>query len=140
MTPRPQNSHRRARGLLAQVRRLRSLRAIREWLALSLADVGREVARLTRRESYYDRSPVLVWEKKGGCSPDALRAYGTLIANQVASLLGTDDLGVEIEANSPLHVRVMRCCIECREWFELRRVGQRRCTSCVERRRSCNGR
>ena len=106
---------------------------MRLWLGLSLADVGREVARLIHRERDYDRRTVFGWESGKPMGQAERDAYGVLIANKLSSALGRT-VGVKIVANSPWHISAWTQCTKCGNWFEIHRAREIHCEQC--RRRS----
>lgn len=127
----PLNS--RKRGVerhLATLRHVNSPGKVRTWLGLSLADIGREIARLTGRPRAYDKAAVWHWEQGGVMTDEVRQAYGTMVANRLTAQLGRV-VGVRLAANSPWTITAWTKCKVCGGWFELRRRNQRRCTDCA---------
>lgn len=119
---------------LQRLATLKSARRVREWIDMSLAEMGEHVARLTGRPQPYVKSAVSAWENGSYMDVDIRRAYGILIANKLTALLDRE-VGVTIEANSPWHVIAWFQCA-CRKWTPLKRSNQQRCPSCTARRTS----
>jgi hypothetical protein len=131
----PLNS--RKRGVerpLATLRYVHSPKNVRAWLGLSLADVGREIARLTKRPRAYDKAAVWHWEQGNMMTAQVREAYGVMVANKLTVQLGRM-VGVKLVANSPWTLTAWAKCIECGTWFELRRRDRQRCEVCVQSRK-----
>lgn len=118
---------------LSAVRAVHSPKQARSWLQLSLAEVGREVARLIARKRAFDKTTVLFWERGGPTSAEVRQAYATLIANQLTQRLARV-VAVKLIANSPWHITAWTQCVECGQWFELMRRTQKRCGLCGKRK------
>ena len=128
----PLNSRKRSiERPLATLRHVRSPRNVRAWLGLSLADVGREIARLTTRPRAYDKAAVWHWEQGGVMTAQAREAYGVLVANKLTAQLGRV-VGVKLVANSPWTITAWIRCATCGAWFELRRRNQKRREGCIQ--------
>ena len=108
---------------LATLRHVNSPEKVRAWLGLSLADVGREVARLTGRRRAYDKAAVWHWEQGGVMTDEVRQAYGTMVANKLTAQLGRV-VGVKLVTNSPWTITAWTRCKDCSEWFELKRRSQ----------------
>lgn len=119
--------------LLPTLRVIQTPRQARAWLGLSLAEVGREVARLTGRKRAYDKTTVMFWERTRITAAEVRQAYATLMANRLTTLLGRT-IGVKLVANSPWHISAWTQCATCDQWFELHRRSHKRCPQCVLRR------
>ena len=115
---------------LAIVRHVDSSRKVRTWLGLSLADVGREIARLTSRRRAYDKAAVWHWEQGGVMTDEVRQTYGMMVANKLTAQLGRV-VGVKLVANSPWTITAWTKCKDCGGWFELRRRNQKRCETCI---------
>ena len=85
---------------LATLRHVHAPKNARAWLGLSLADVGREIARLTHRPRAYDKAAVWHWEQGGVMTAEVREAYGVMVANKLTAQLGRV-IGVKLVANSP---------------------------------------
>jgi hypothetical protein len=118
---------------LATLRYVHAPKNVRAWLGLSLADVGREIARLTRRPRAFDKAAVWHWEQGGVMTTEVREAYGGMVANRLTTRLGRV-VGVKLVANSPWTITAWTRCAICGAWFELRRCNQKRCEACVPRR------
>ncbi len=116
---------------LATLRYINSPEKVRAWLGLSLADMGREAARLTSRRRAYDRASVWHWEQGGVMTDEVRRAYGTMVANKLTAQLGRV-VGVKLATNSPWTMTAWTKCKDCSGWFELRRRNQKRCEACMD--------
>jgi hypothetical protein len=99
---------------------------------LSLAEVGREIARLTHRPRAYDKAAVWHWEHDGVMTTEVREAYGRLTANKLTAELGRL-VGVKLVANSPWTITAWTRCTDCGAWFELRRRQQKRCDACIHK-------
>jgi len=117
---------------LRRIIALRGPKKAREWLGLSLSEVGCEIARLTGRERPFDKRTVSGWEHGKPLSAAVRNAFGVLLANQLTARLGRV-VGVRMESNSPWRVTAWAQCRECRTWFHLRRAKQTRCEACRRR-------
>jgi hypothetical protein len=117
---------------LATLRYIHSPKNVRAWLGLSLADVGREIARLTKRSRAYDKAAVWHWEQGGVMTAQVREAYGVMVANKLTAQLGRV-VGVKLAANSPWTITAWTRCTTCGAWFELRRCNQKRCACCIQR-------
>jgi hypothetical protein len=117
---------------LATLRHVHAPKNARAWLGLSLADVGREIARLTHRPRAYDKAAVWHWEQGGVMTAEVREAYGVMVANKLTAQLGRV-IGVKLVANSPWFLTAWTRCAICGAWFELRRCNQKRCEACVQR-------
>ncbi len=115
---------------LATLRQVHTPKTARAWLGQSLADVGREIARLTRRLRAFDKAAVWHWEHGGVMASEAREAYGRLIANKLSAMLGRM-VGIKLVANSPWTLSAWTQCVDCGAWFELRRRRQKRCDACI---------
>jgi hypothetical protein len=115
---------------LATLRYVQTPEKVRAWLGLSLADVGREIARLTKRPRAYDKAAVWHWEQGGVMTDEVRQAYGTMVANKLTVQLGRV-VGVKLVANSPWTITAWTKCKDCGEWFELKRRSQKRCANCL---------
>ena len=122
----------RVRSPLAWVNVLKGPRKVRLWLGLSLADMGREVARLAERERVYDRRTVFGWERGKPMGQIERDAYGIQVANKLSAELGRI-VGVKLIANSPWHVTAWTACRKCGSWFELHRSRDIHCPECRQR-------
>jgi hypothetical protein len=118
---------------LATLRHVHAPKNVRAWLGLSLADVGREIARLTRRPRAFDKAAVWHWEQGGVMTAEVREAYGAMVANKLTAQFGRV-VGVKLVANSPWTISAWTRCAICGAWFELRRCNQKRCEACVQRR------
>lgn len=119
---------------LASLRVVHSPGQVRAWLGLSLAELGREIARLARRPRAYDKAAVWHWEHGGVMVSEVREAYGVLIANKLTAQLGRN-VGVKLMTNSPWTITAWTSCVICEAWFELRRHNQKRCTQCAGERK-----
>ena len=117
---------------LATLRYVHSPKNVRTWLGLSLADVGREIARLTKRSRAYDKAAVWHWEQGGVMTVEVREAYGVMVANKLTAQLERV-VGVKLVANSPWTITAWTRCTACGAWFELRRCNQKRCACCILR-------
>jgi hypothetical protein len=117
---------------LATLRHVHSPRNARAWLGLSLADVGREIARLTKRPRAYDKAAVWHWEQDGVMTVEVREAYGVMVANTL-TVQFRRVVGVKLVANSPWTITAWTKCMTCGAWFELRRRNQKRCELCIQR-------
>ncbi len=115
---------------LARMRTLTTPKKVRLWLGLSLADVGREVARLTARVRPYDRRTIFGWESSKPMGKAERDAYGILIANKLSDELGRV-VGVKLITNSPWRVTAWASCANCGSWFQLSRARSTRCKACA---------
>ena len=115
---------------LATLRHVHAPKNVRAWLGLSLADVGREIARLTRRPRAFDKAAVWHWEQGGVMTAEVREAYGAMVANKLTAQFGRV-VGVKLVANSPWTISAWTRCAICSAWFELRRCNQKRCEACV---------
>jgi hypothetical protein len=118
---------------LATLRHVHAPKNVRVWLGLSLADVGREIARLTQRPRAYDKAAVWHWEQGGVMTAQVREAYGVMVANKLTTRLGRV-VGIKLVANSPWTLTAWTRCVICGAWFELRRCNQKRCEGCIQRR------
>lgn len=110
------------RNSLQVIRHLKGLKALREWLGLSLKQAG----------DLCGVSGALVADWQSGhrkITGEAIEKFGSLAANKLTRDLGRD-VGVKIHVNSPLRITAWAICSECRGWFELKRVTDRRCGEC----------
>jgi len=111
------------RSDLAVLRDLKSIKAIREWLGMSLTEMG-----LAMQVS---RTTVADWQSgKNKITELKLRGIGQLVVDRLAKLIGRNDIGLEIEANSPIKISIKARCKVCKEWFDLHHAGTRRCEAC----------
>ncbi len=117
---------------LATLRYVHAPKNVRAWLGLSLADVGREIARLTKCPRTYDKAAVWHWEQDGVMTAQVREAYGVMVANKLTAQLGRV-VGVKLVANSPWTIMTWTRCTVCGAWFELRRCNQKRCACCIQR-------
>ncbi len=115
---------------LAILRRINSPEKARTWLGHSLADVGREIARLTGRPRPYDKAAVWHWEQGGVMADEVRQAYGTMVANKLTAQLGRV-VGVKLVTNSPWVLTAWTKCKDCGGWFELKKRNQKRCDNCI---------
>ncbi len=115
---------------LATLRQVHTPKTARAWLGLSLADVGREIARLTRRLRAFDKAAVWHREHGGVMTAEVREAYGRLIANKLIAALGRL-VGVKLVTNSPWALSAWTQCADCGTWFELRRRQKKRCDACI---------
>ena len=116
---------------LATLRHVQAPQNVRAWLGLSLADVGREIARLTQRPRAYDKAAVWHWEQGGVMTAQVREAYGVMVANKLTTRLGRV-VGIKLVGNSPWTITAWTRCAICGAWFELRRCNQKRCAGCVK--------
>ena len=100
------------------------------FVGLSLAEVGKELARLTDRRYPYSKAMVSKWKSGARVDPLIVEAFGVLIASRLTALMGRR-VGVRIALNSPWHVEPWAECIDCGAWFRLKRVNHKRCAQCV---------
>lgn len=122
-------------GVVSPLKRISTLtspKKVRQWLGLTLATMGAELARLTGRERAFDRRTVFGWESGKPMAQEIMDAYGTKIANKLTTEMGRT-IGVRVVANSPWHVTAWVKCVECSNWFQLHRAKQRRCDGCRAR-------
>jgi hypothetical protein len=106
-------------------RSIRGIKTAVHFLDLSYAEIGKEIARLTKRNYPYSKQRVHDWVKGAAVTKQVVKAFGTLLATAMTSRAGRK-IGVTIEKNSPWHVTVYGQC-ECGEYFRLRHARHRRC-------------
>lgn len=119
---------------LMACRSLRTAKAAREWIGLSLSEMADEVRRLVgeRLAGAVNKQKIDRWEKTNRMPPKVRFAYGTLLANELTDQLGRD-VGVSIKANSPWRITAWGWCA-CGAAVELRRADRKRCPKCIEKR------
>lgn len=112
----------------ATASRLKSARAVRGWLGLSLAELCHDLERLTGR--HVGRSTVSDWES-GRRKPrsEMLRAYAVLIANRLTAQAGRE-IAVRLTVNSPWRVEPWAACRRCGRWMRLRSAAHKLCQEC----------
>ena len=104
------------------LRYLKGVKKVREWLGLSLAQVGNLCG--------VSPSEVCAWQNSTRAMPrDSVVKLGRLIAQRL-----TDDtgrvIGVWITVHSPWQITPGAQCRRCRAWFALRRSTDRLCKDC----------
>ena len=119
-----------------QLREARDLRAVREWLGLSLAQLAREIPHVRHWQNGGDHvSRQFVCAVQRGertLLPPQMTALVALVEADVRELFRRKDITVSIVHNSPWHVKVFSTCAVCGKSFELHRVNARRCARCVK--------
>lgn len=99
---------------------------------MSLAEMGREVARIEGRKPAYHKGTVERWclasnrKRHWEMSDSQIAAVGVLLANKVDALANRAYPGVKIEHNSPWRVTVWSRCY-CGRWYEMKRTGDVGC-------------
>jgi hypothetical protein len=117
---------------LSTLRDLKGPKQAREWLDLSLSEVGREIGKAVRHDGKpFDKSIVYRWETgEKTPTPDVVRGYCDLISDKLSFIMGRT-LGVQIEVNSPWKVTALGLC-SCGQWFKLHDAKSKRCPKCVK--------
>jgi hypothetical protein len=110
-------------------RSLKSAGDVREFLGLSLSEVGTELARLTSRERPYTKQAVAKMERQPHVSDDVLNAYGQMLCNSITKRIG-QTVGITLYSNSPWHVTPWLRCPTCGDLYPVDRAGVLRCKSC----------
>jgi hypothetical protein len=107
---------------LSYLRYLKGVKKVREWLGLSLAQVGALCG--------VSSSEVCAWQNNTRFMPrESVVKLGKLISQRLIDDTGRT-IGVKIEAHSPWRVSPWAQCRRCRAWFELRRATDRTCQDC----------
>lgn len=139
-TPKPEKRHGLhavSRGLQTSLARLGVLgdlkgpKEVREWLILSLSDMGQELGKYVGRTLY--KGTISIWEC--GIRPvplEIISAYSELISGKLSAQLGRR-VEISIEVNSPWRVSAYRQC-DCGQFFKMHDAKSRRCPKCARRR------
>jgi len=107
---------------LRDIRYLKTLKKVREWLGLPLSGMASELG--------VSKSLVVSWQSgHRKITAEAIERIGVMIANKLSADLGRI-VGVKIVVNSPWRVTAWTQCARCREWFELQRSRDRSCEKC----------
>jgi hypothetical protein len=114
---------------------LRGPKDVREWLILSLSEIGLELGKYARDDgSAFSKGLVSQWESGNRkLNPVIVKAYSDLIASRMTRLIGRP-IEIGIEVNSPWRVMAYSQC-DCGEWFKMHDAKSRRCPKCTGRRR-----
>lgn len=110
---------------------LRGPKQAREWLLLSLSELGLEIGKYTGKS--FHRSTVSLWELELRTMPaEVLGVYCELVAQKISRLLGRQ-IEISIEANSPWRVSAYSQC-HCGQWFKMHDAKSRNCPRCRRRK------
>lgn len=117
---------------LAGAREVHSPKAAKAFLGMSLAEMGRGVARIEGRAEPYRKATVANWTVAANrkrfrpMNDSQIKAVGVLIANRVVQLSGRENIGIHLTHNSPWRITVWARCL-CGKWYELKRADWRGC-------------
>lgn len=111
------------RSALSDVRHLKSIKRVREWLGMSLVEMAAAFS--------VSKGSVADWQSgHNPISEIRLRQLGQMIVNRLSNRIGRDDIGLVIASNSPLSISIKARCIRCGAWFDLAHSKMRRCEKC----------
>lgn len=109
---------------------LKGPKQAREWLILSLAEMGQELGKYTGK--VYHKSIISNWDRGYRKVPfEVVQAYAELIANKLSALLGRR-IEISIEVNSPWHVSAYARCA-CNQLFKMHDAKSKHCPKCSRR-------
>lgn len=110
---------------------LKGPKQAREWLILSLSEMGQELGKFVGRPLH--KSTVSLWER--GLRPlplEVVCGYAELISEKISSLIDRR-VEVGIEVNSPWRVSAYAQC-PCGQWFKMHDAKSRHCPRCSRKR------
>ena len=114
-------------GRLGVLGDLQGPKQAREWLILSLADMGQEIGKFTGTP--VRKGTLSNWELGRRKIPvNVLAVYCDLIAEQISKQLGRR-IEISIDANSPWKVSAYRQC-HCGQWFKMHDANSKNCPRC----------
>lgn len=112
---------------LAMLRYLKGVKKLREWLGLSLAQVGKMCG--------VSSSLICAWQSSKRPMPrEAVVILGRLVAQRLSDEYERE-VGVWITVNNPWRIVAGVQCRRCRGWFEFHRATDRLCPDCRAERR-----
>lgn len=126
-----QSGQLRSTSLLAALRTVRDGKMAREWLGLTLKDLGEALAQTdeARRAAPYSKQYVSQLEHGARpWLPDLRAGIARLMTDRIFKLTG-ETIGVSIRVNSPWHIRLYRLCETHGRW-EMQRADQKNCPKC----------
>lgn len=121
----------RSTNLLTTLRAVKSGIDAREWLGLTLKDLGIALSQTdeARRPEPYSKQYISQLEHgHRPWLPDLHAGMARLITDRIFRLTG-DTVGVSIRMNSPWRIRLWRLCEQCGR-YELNRANQKHCPRC----------
>jgi hypothetical protein len=121
----------RSTDLLTTLRAVRTGKQAREWLGLTLKDLGEALAKTheAARESAYSKQYISQLENgHKPYLPDIRAGIARLMTDRIFKLTN-ETIGVSIRINSPWHIKLWRMC-DTHGRFELKRSNQKRCPKC----------
>lgn len=126
-----QNGQLRSTNLLTTLRTVKDGKQAREWLGLTLKDLGEALAQTdeARRDAPYSKQYISQLEHdRRPWLPDLRTGIARLMTDRLYKLTG-EMIGVSIRVNSPWRIRLYRMC-EKHGRYELQRADQKRCPKC----------
>lgn len=121
----------RSTSLLTTLRAVKDGKTAREWLGMTLKDLGEALARTdeARRENVYSKQYISQLEHGARpWLPDLKSGMARLMTERIYRLTG-ETIGVSIRINSPWRIRLYRVCETCGR-YELKRANQKHCPKC----------
>jgi hypothetical protein len=107
---------------ISDLRYLKALKNVREWLGLSLREAGQLCG--VSGQLFND------WQSGHRIMPaSAKEKLGEQIADKLTRDLGRI-IGIKMETNSPWRITAWSQCKKCRAWFQMRRSRDRLCDEC----------
>jgi hypothetical protein len=121
----------RSTSLLTTLRAVKDGQTAREWLGMTLKDLGEGLAQTdeARRGEPYSKQYISQLEHgHRPWLPDLRAGMCRLITDRVFKLTG-ETIGISLRINSPWRVRLYRMC-ETHGRYELQRANQKHCPKC----------
>jgi len=127
------SSQLRSASLLTTLRTVKDGKAAREWLGLTLKDLGEALAKTSEAGRADPYSKQYISQLEHGHRPwlpDLRAGLSRLMTDRIFKLTG-ETIGVSIRVNSPWRIRLWRVC-EMHGRYELQRANQKRCPKCIK--------
>lgn len=121
----------------SQLRAARDLRALREWLGVSLSQLAQEIPHVKHWQGDHVSRQFVCAVQRGerDLLPPQMTALVALIEAEARDTFQRKDITVAIRHNSPWRIKVLSMCVVCGKSFELQRVNAKRCARCVAKRK-----
>lgn len=125
------SSQLRSTSLLTTLRAVKDGKMAREWLGMTLKDLGEALAKTDeagRADAYSKQYISQLEHGHRPWLPDLRAGLSRLMTDRLFKLTG-ETIGVSIRINSPWHIRLWRVC-KLHGRYELQRANQKRCPKC----------